>query len=76
MIVTQFVLFGGVEKRLVCFLRRESNLLRALTADATSQLHVLGHDGNPAGMNGTEVSVLEKSNQECFTGLLQSHHSG
>ena len=38
-------------------------------------MHVLRHDGDPSCMNGTEIGVLEKSNEERFTGFLQGHDS-
>ena len=49
--------------------------LRSLTADAACQLDVLGHDGHPLGVDGTDVGVLEQSHKICFTGLLESHDS-
>ena len=47
----------------------------ALPADAARQLHVLGHDRHPLGMNGTKVSVLKEANEVRLTRLLQSHNS-
>jgi hypothetical protein len=38
-------------------------------------LDILGHNGDTLGMDGTEVSVLEKTNQVCFRSLLESHDS-
>ena len=52
------------------------NILRPLTTDATSQLHVLGHDGHPAGMDGAEVGVLEESDHVSLSGLLESEDGG
>ena len=45
--------------------------LRALTADAAGQLHVLGHDGDALGVDGAQVGVLEQANQVGLAGLLQ-----
>merc|ERR1719352_357761 len=42
--------------------------------DPPCQLDVLGHDGDPLGMDGTEVGVLKETNQVSLTGLLESHH--
>lgn len=44
---------------------------RALATDAAGQLHVLGHDGDSLGMNGTQVSVLEEPNQVGLGSFLQ-----
>jgi hypothetical protein len=46
--------------------------LRTLTADATSQLDVLGHDRYALGVDSAVVGVLEKTNQVRFRCLLQS----
>ncbi len=45
--------------------------LRALAADATRQLDVLGHDGDTFGVNGAQVGVLEQTHQIRFGRLLQ-----
>ena len=50
--------------------------LSALSANAAGQLDVLGHDGNPLGVDGAQVGVLEETDQVGFASLLQSHHSG
>ena len=50
--------------------------LGSLSSDTSSQLDVLGHDGDPLGVNGTQVGVLEESNEVSLTSLLQSHHRG
>jgi len=47
-----------------------------LSPDAASQLDVLWHDGHTLGMDGTQVCILEESNQVSFSGLLKSKHSG
>ena len=48
--------------------------LGTLSPDPPSQLDVLGHDGDPLGVNGTEVGVLEETHEVGLTGLLESHH--
>ena len=47
----------------------------SLASDPPGQLNILGHDGDPLGMDGAEVGVLEETNQVGLTGLLKSHHS-
>ena len=46
-------------------------LLGTFTADATSQLHILGHDGDSFGMNGTKVGVFKDPNQVGLSRFLQ-----
>ena len=46
-----------------------------LASDPPGQLNIFGHDGDPLGMDGAEVGVLEETNQVGLTGLLKSHHS-
>ena len=48
--------------------------LGPLSADSPSVLDVLGHDGDPLGMDGAEVCVLEETNQVSLACLLKSHH--
>ena len=50
--------------------------LGALSSDPPGQLDVLGHDGDPLGVDGTEVGVLEEPHEVGLTGLLESHHGG
>ena len=45
--------------------------LRAFATDTTSQLDVLGHDGNTLGVDGAQVGVLEKANKVSFSGFLK-----
>ena len=52
------------------------NELGALSPDPPGQLDVLGHDGDPLGVDGTEVGVLEEPHEVGLTGLLESHHGG
>ena len=49
--------------------------LGPFTTDPPGQLDILGHDGHPLGVDGTEVGVLKESHQVSLTSLLESHHS-
>ena len=51
-----------------------SNNLGPLAPDPPGELNVLGHNGDSLGMDGTQVSVLEQSNQIGLTGFLESAH--
>ena len=46
-----------------------------LATDPPCQLDILGHDGDPLGMDGAEVGVLKETNQVRLASLLQGHHS-
>ncbi|KAF3840682.1 hypothetical protein F7725_006544 [Dissostichus mawsoni] len=50
--------------------------LSSLSADTAGQLDVFGHDGDPLGVDGAQVGVLEQADQVRLAGLLQSHDSG
>ena len=41
-----------------------------LTTDTTRQLNILGHDGDALGVDGTQVGVLEKTDEVSLGGLL------
>jgi hypothetical protein len=49
--------------------------LSAFSADAACQLNVLRHDSDTLGVNGTQVGVLEESNQVSLGRFLQSQDS-
>ena len=49
--------------------------LSTFTTDAASQLNILGHDGDPLGVDGTEVGVLEETDEVSLGGFLESHDS-
>ena len=46
--------------------------LSTLSSDSSCQLDVLWHNGDPLGMDGTQVGVFEKTNQVSFRGFLKS----
>ena len=50
--------------------------LSALSADATSQLNVLWHDGDALGVDGTQVGVFKQTNKISLRCLLQRKHGG
>ena len=47
------------------------NCLSPLAADPPGQLDVLGHDGDPLGVDGAQVGVLEQPHQVRLAGLLK-----
>ena len=50
-------------------------ILGPLATDPPGKLDILGHDGHPLGVDGTEVGVLEETHQVSLASLLKSHHS-
>ena len=60
---------GGPEKdQVLCVWWSISGLF---STDSPGQLDVLGHDGDPPGMDGTEVGILKQSHEVCFGSLLE-----
>ena len=49
--------------------------LGTFPTDTPGKLDILWHDGDPLGMDGAEVGVLEETNQVGLASLLKSHHS-
>jgi hypothetical protein len=49
--------------------------LSSLSADASSELDVLSHDGDTLGVDGSQVSVLEKTNKVGLSSLLKGQNS-
>ena len=47
--------------------------LGPLSSDTSCELDVFGHDGYPFGVDGTEIGVLEQTNEVGFSCLLESH---
>ena len=54
----------------------KSGNLSTLSTDTAGQLDVLGHDGDPLGVDGTQVGVLKETHEVSLASLLQSHDSG
>ena len=50
--------------------------LSSLSSNATSELDILGHDGDALGVDGAQVGVLEETHKVGLGGLLESHHGG
>ena len=50
--------------------------LRPLSADAAGELNILGHNGHALGVDGTQVGVLEESDEVGFRGLLEGEDCG
>ena len=46
--------------------------LRALTADTTSELDILGHDGDTLGVDGAQVGVFKETDEVGLGGFLES----
>ena len=60
-------------KRAVRFVLRTQCASRPFTPNSTSQLDVLGHDGNPLGVDGAQICVFEEADEVGFAGFLQCH---
>ena len=70
---------GGSEKSRLCVyavhgLHALAFALGAFSADSTGELDVLGHDGDPLGVDGTQIGVLEQTDQIGLAGFLKGHH--
>ena len=52
---------------------RGSKCLSTLSSDSPGELDVLGHDGDPLGVDGAQVGILEESDEVSLAGLLESH---
>ena len=50
------------------------NSSEAFAADASGELDVLGHNGDPLGVDGAQVGVLEKAYHVSFRGFLKGEH--
>ena len=46
-------------------------ILGSLPTDSPGQLNIPGHDGDPLGVDGADVGVLEQSDKVSLTSLLQ-----
>jgi hypothetical protein len=56
------------------FVRNRRNDLGTFSADTTRELNVFRHDRDALGVNGTQVRVLEQTDQVRFARLLKGHH--
>ena len=57
-------------------LTQGSNRSGALSTDSAGELHVLWHDGDSLGVDGTKVGVLEKTNHVGLRSLLEGKDGG
>ncbi|CAN0853268.1 hypothetical protein LINGRAHAP2_LOCUS5586 [Linum grandiflorum] len=55
---------------------RASTNLSTLASDPSSKLDVLGHDGNPLGVDSAEVGILEQSDEVSLSSFLESRDGG
>ena len=65
-----------VFKKTDCYGAGSNENLSSLSTDSSGQLDVLWHDGDTLSVDGTQVGVLEQSNEVSLAGLLESHHGG
>lgn len=47
--------------------------LGSFSTDTASQLDILRHDGDPLGVDGAQVGILEETYEIGFAGLLEGH---
>lgn len=52
--------------------RKREIRLRAFTTETTSELDVLGLDGDTLGVNGSQVGVFKETNEVGLRGFLES----
>jgi len=50
--------------------------LSSLSTDPPGELNVLGHDGDPLGVDGAQVGVLKQTNKVGLASLLEGHDGG
>ena len=63
----------GLEKGRLVVEQEKMRGLSALATDPPGQLDVLGHDGDPLGVDGAQVGVLKEANKVGLAGLLEGH---
>ena len=56
------------------FLKPEIFDLWSLSTDSSCQLDVLWHDGDPLGVDGAQVGVLEEADEVSFWGFLKGSY--
>merc|ERR1719347_83868 len=71
MLFTRLMYFQKAQRTLLCTILSSG----PLASDPPCELNILGHNGDPLSVDGTQVSVLEQSHQVGLTSLLQRHHS-
>ena len=62
-------------KKAGCFWGDVKAKLSSLSTDSPGELDVCGHDGDPLGVDGAEVSVLKETDEVGLAGFLESHDS-
>ena len=62
---------GGPEKDLFAFGSEKNQVLCSLPTNMVHQLDIFGHNGDSLSVNGTQVRVLEQSNEISLCCLLQ-----
>ena len=67
-----FCLGFVVFKKTDCFEKGLKDL-SSLSTDPPGELDVLGHDGDPLGVDGAQVGVLKQTNKVGLAGLLEGH---
>ena len=55
--------------------KRFFSVLSTLTTDAAGKLDVLGHDGHTLGVDGSQVGVLEETDEVSLSSLLEGQDS-
>ena len=66
---------GGRENGRYSFVQ-ETGDLSSLATDTSSQLDVLGHNGDPLGVNGAQVGVFKESDEVSLASFLEGHDGG
>ena len=52
------------------------SILGPLPSDPPGELDVLGHDGDPLGMDGAEIGVLKQANEVRLSSFLEGPNGG
>jgi hypothetical protein len=53
---------------------RDTNLC-SFSTDSSGELNILGHDGDSFCVDGTQIGILEETDEISFAGLLKGHDS-
>ena len=65
----------GPEKSRLLWLT-SNECLGTLATDSAGQLDVLGHDGDPLGVDGAQVGVFKETDEVSLASLLKGHDGG